>query len=47
MSELSHNKLNFQTVQSNTIWNPLKACNVFNRKNYTRIIQYKIIQLPE
>ena len=26
--ELSHHKLNFQTVQSNTISNLLKACNV-------------------
>ena len=28
MFELSHNKLNFQTVQSNTISNLLKSCNV-------------------
>ena len=28
MFELGHNKLNFQTVQSNTIFNLLKACNV-------------------
>ena len=28
MFELSHNKLHFQTVQSNTISNLLKSCNV-------------------
>ena len=28
MFELSHNKLNFQTVQSNTIFNLLNPCNV-------------------
>ena len=28
MFELSHNKLNFQTVQPNTISNLLKSCNV-------------------
>ena len=28
MFELGHNKLNFQTVQSNTIFNLPKACNV-------------------
>ena len=28
MFDLCHNKLNFQTVQSNTISNLLKACNV-------------------
>ena len=28
MSEFSHNKLNFQTVQPNTISNLLKPCNV-------------------
>ena len=28
MFELSHNKLNFQTVQSNTIFNLLNSCNV-------------------
>ena len=28
MFDLSHNKLNFQTVQSNTISNLLKACNI-------------------
>ena len=28
MFELSHNKLNFVTVQSNTISNLLKTCNV-------------------
>ena len=28
MFELSHNELNFQTVQPNTIFNLLKSCNV-------------------
>ena len=28
MFDLSHNKLNFQTVQSNTIFNLLQSCNV-------------------
>ena len=28
MFALSHNKLSFQTVKSNTVSNPLKACNI-------------------
>ena len=40
MSELSHNKLNFQTVQPNTITNLLKSCNVNKAAGTTYLVDF-------